>query len=60
MVLVKGETFTLRKNIDLQRWFMSKIRNISGCEYFAEMMEMEHRFLAQNRPKIIVQALVFP
>ena len=60
MALTKGETFTIRKNIDVQRWCESNIRNIAGCEYFTEMMEMEDRFLAQNRPKIIVQALAFP
>ena len=60
MALTKGETLTIRKNIDVQRWFESNIRNIAGCEYFTEMMEMEDRFLAQNRPKIIIQALVFP
>ena len=60
MALTKGETYTKRKNIDVQRWFESNIRNIAGCEYFTEMMEMEDRFLAQNRPKIIVQASAFP
>ena len=62
MALTKGETLTIRKNIDVQRCPVaeSNIRNIAGCEYFTEMMEMEDRFLAQNRPKIIVQALVFP
>ena len=44
---------------DVQRWFKSNIRHISGCEYFTEMMELEDRFLAQNRPKIFVQVLVF-
>ena len=28
---------------DFQRWFKSNIKNISGYEYFTEMMEMEDR-----------------
>ena len=40
--------------------FKSKIRNVPGYQYFTEMMESEDRFLAQNRSKIIVLALVFP
>ena len=30
------------------------------CEYSRKLMETEDHSLAQNRPKIIVQALVFP
>ena len=40
--------------------FKLKIGNVPGYQYFTSMMESEDRFLAQNRPKIIVQALVFP
>ena len=43
MALMKGETFAIRKNIDVQRCSKSNIRNIAGCEYFTEMMVMEKR-----------------
>ena len=39
---------------------LSHFYNISGCEYFAEMMEIKDRLLAQNCKKLSCKLWFFP